>query len=541
MSTLINNIRSGIEDAYKQQFGTKPPKYFKYMMIAFSGTSLLIFRKIFWTLLNKLRSYPHGPIGLPFLGCIIPFSATPFKFLINIGYNYGPITYVPLLASNNIFISDPKLLRKLYQREKIIARPEWHIRPTPAFTDITSIKESLQRRKYASTTVFNLTNTSFVLEKTKQCLDQYIEPLFNEDYIENNRLWYPRNFMHFFALNTVFSATFDYILPFNDPFIKKYSLWGDELVQAAGPAIAADLLHNFTISYPKWLQNKLSYNTVNKGENMLIEWMENNGFMVNVNENILKRTTSAANKKNKVYIDYLINKIDENEINVKKALSDVGMIMAGGVDTTAKSIEYGFLLLAKYPDTQEMIYKELVEVMRKNNLKEFNFNILKQLHVFRAFIYDVLRISCVAPSGLPHMSLDDHIVDIDGKKMVIPKYTICHQNTYFMHKYLDWNDGNKILKKENNDIHLEYWLKDDGGNGNKKFKMNDNFILFGVGKRECVGMSLAMKSIFAVFGLLMAKYKFKAKNNDPNGMDIKQEWGLTLTVEPPVGIIVEKR
>ena len=88
----------------------------------------------------------------------------------------------------------------------------------------------------------------------------------------------------------------------------------------------------------------------------------------------------------------------------------------------------------------------------------------------------------------------------------------------------------------NNEIHLEYWLNDDN-----KFKMNENFISFGVGKRDCVGKSLAMKSMFAVFGLLIPKYKFKAQNDNPNGMNIKQKWGLTLIVDPPIGIYVEKR
>ena len=214
--------------------------------------------------------------------------------------------------------------------------------------------------------------------------------------------------------------------------------------------------------------------------------------------------------------------------------------MVASIDTVSKSAEYGFLLLAKYPDVQEMIYKEMQDVMKENNLKEFDFSILTQLHVFRAFIYEVLRISNVIPFGVPHRTNREHIMDVDGRKMVIPKDTICHSNTFFMHTYLDWNDGNKILKKPNIDIHLEYWLHDDE-DGNKKFKMNDNFILFGAGKRNCVGQGLAMKEMYAMFGLMMSKYKFKAKNNDPNGMNIKQNWNMVMVVDPPLGILVDKR
>ena len=71
--------------------------------------------------------------------------------------------------------------------------------------------------------------------------------------------------------------------------------------------------------------------------------------------------------------------------------------------------------------------------------------------------------------------------------------------------------------------------------------LNDKFVLFGVGKRDCVGRSVAIKALFAIFGLMMTKYKFIANNNKPNEMDIKQEWGLSISVQPPIPINLDKR
>ena len=70
------------------------------------------------------------------------------------------------------------------------------------------------------------------------------------------------------------------------------------------------------------------------------------------------------------------------------------LIMAARIDTTSNSTEYGFLLLAKYPDIQEMIYKQLQDVMK----------LLNELHVLCAFIHEVLRISSVTPTELPHIT-----------------------------------------------------------------------------------------------------------------------------------------
>ena len=82
---------------------------------------------------------------------------------------------------------------------------------------------------------------------------------------------------------------------------------------------------------------------------------------------------------------------------------------------------------------------------------------------------------------------------------------------------------------------MEYWLDEDG-----KFKINDNFVLFGAGKRGCVGQSVAIKAMYAMFGLMMNKYKFIAKNDDPEGLSIEQKWGFVLSVAT-IGVNVQKR
>ena len=98
----------------------------------------------------------------------------------------------------------------MYVNEKIIARPPFTIRPTPAFSDMISISESFKRRKHASATVNNLTSTSFVLIQSKKCINEYIEPILNEKFANKNELWFPSDFMYFMAMNSIFSATFDY-------------------------------------------------------------------------------------------------------------------------------------------------------------------------------------------------------------------------------------------------------------------------------------------------------------------------------------------
>ena len=50
---------------------------------------------------------------------------------------------------------------------------------------------------------------------------------------------------------------------------------------------------------------------------------------------------------------------------------------------------------------------------------------------------------------------------------------------------------------------------DDGG---LRFTMNESFIGFGVGKRDCVGRQLAMKEIQFTLGHLLLNYKISLMN-----------------------------
>ena len=514
----------------KEQFGRRAHKYFKYITIA---SGLLLIRNIFWMLLKKMRSYPSGPIGLPFIGCLLQYGSSPRKFLVNIAIKYGAISYVQLLSSRNIFISDPKLLNKLYgKQEKIIDRASIHTQRIPSLWDLSGqIWE--KRRKYITNSVLKVSKTSVTLLNIKHCIEKYIDPSMNK-IIDNNELWYPSNHIYYISLNNILSATFGVLLSFDDPFIAKYSNLTKRFTKSVQNTILFDLMFNFNESISKWIKKRTVWKIGKEADILIIEWMRSNGFIIDPQQNILRRSNNKTKEKiSNIYIDFVISKLNMNEITVYDIISDINVILGAATDTTSKSSQYGFLLLAKYPDIQQMVYNELQIIMKQNNLKQFDFNILNDLHVFRAFIHEVLRISSVNATGTPHVTNREHIIHINQKKIVIPKFTICHSNTYFIQKYLDWNDTNKVYKQENNEIHLDYWLNDG------KFKVNDNFVLFGVGTRNCGGKSLALKAIYTIFGLMINKYKFKAENH--NNMNIKQGWSHTLYIDPPIGIYVEKR
>ena len=218
-------------------------------------------------------------------------------------------------------------------------------------------------------------------------------------------------------------------------------------------------------------------------------------------------------------------------------------LIAGG-DTTSHSMEYGLIYLSKYPELQNELYNELSKVFKdKNNINLYS-NVGK-LHVFRAFIRDILRLSSVATYGFPRRAIkaipvqiyDDILKkDID---VIIPKNSVIMGNIPYANKCSPyWKEYN--TNKSNNkygEINLDAWLETTN-NGNKVFKMNNNFVSFSIGKRNCIGMSLALKEIQCFFAHMIMNYKFSLSNAN---QEITQSWGVIRRIDPEIGIIIKKR
>ena len=162
--------------------------------------------------------------------------------------------------------------------------------------------------------------------------------------------------------------------------------------------------------------------------------------------------------------------------------------------------------------------------------------------IFKAFIYECLRISSIAPRGISHTCNQDTQITInENKKWVIPANSWIILNIAYIQRGLSSNEcwKNKKYNLLMNDICLQNWLVEDN-NGNLKFKMNESFVAFGVGTRDCVGQQLALKEIYLIIGYLILHYQFCAQNNDTS-FEIKRRDGLTVEIENEVPVLVTKR
>ena len=177
---------------------------------------------------------------------------------------------------------------------------------------------------------------------------------------------------------------------------------------------------------------------------------------------------------------------------------------AGG-ETVGSTLSWLFMYMSLNPKIQDKCYEELTEKLGKKS-NAIYWQIVNQLKVWTlqggriptiddravlpfcdATIMEVQRLSCVAPSSVPHRANEDGF--LDGYK--IPKGCMMFYNIIAFHLDPDYWDEPEVF---NPDRFL------DGKN-------KDQFVPFGMGKRICMGEALARSELFMFTALILQNFR----------------------------------
>merc|ERR1719468_636202 len=111
---------------------------------------------------------------------------------------------------------------------------------------------------------------------------------------------------------------------------------------------------------------------------------------------------------------------------------------------------------------------------------------------------------------------------------MIPKGTLIFPNLHRITR-------NPDAFQEPNDFKPERFLDEHG-----KYVKNEHNVPFSVGKRDCLGKSLALTQFFLFFASLMQRYTFTSIHEDLSKVDIQPVIMFTQTPKP-FEVILKKR
>uniref|UniRef100_A0A4W6DJ00 Cytochrome P450, family 2, subfamily AE, polypeptide 1 n=1 Tax=Lates calcarifer TaxID=8187 RepID=A0A4W6DJ00_LATCA len=187
------------------------------------------------------------------------------------------------------------------------------------------------------------------------------------------------------------------------------------------------------------------------------------------------------------YIDCYLNEIQTNEGKADSSFDEENLIMsvldlfAAGSETTATTLRWAFLYMAKYPEIQAKVQAEIDCVIGQS--KQPSTEDRPSLPYTDAVIHEVQRISNIVPLSLPHVTTRD--IQLGG--YTIPKgVTIIPNLTSVLFDKNEWETPYTF--------NPGHFLNEEG-----KFVKRAAFIPFSAGKRVCLGENLARMELFLFF------------------------------------------
>uniref|UniRef100_A0A1I7TNA2 CYtochrome P450 family n=1 Tax=Caenorhabditis tropicalis TaxID=1561998 RepID=A0A1I7TNA2_9PELO len=200
-------------------------------------------------------------------------------------------------------------------------------------------------------------------------------------------------------------------------------------------------------------------------------------------------------------------------LNMTNLCASVVDFWIAGMETTSNSLRWHLAYMMKYPEIQDKVRKEILEVVGPNRLPSMSDK--PNMPYTQAVIHEVQRHSNMIPMLGTHMNVDS--TTIQGKG--IPAGTWVMAQIWSVMKH------DKVFE-DSHKFNPDRYLLSDGKTFDKA--VLEKTIPFSIGKRNCVGEGLARMELFLIFSALIQKYEFVATSN----IDLKPVWGAVLTTKP---------
>ncbi|KAI8795725.1 cytochrome P450 2U1 isoform X1 [Biomphalaria glabrata] len=198
-----------------------------------------------------------------------------------------------------------------------------------------------------------------------------------------------------------------------------------------------------------------------------------------------------------------------DELNLSRNIDN---LFIAGTETTSTTIMWCLLYMLHYPEVQKKIYKEIVEQIGTE--RPPNITDKSNLKYLAAVIMEVQRKASIVPLSGPHLCNKDST--LGGYN--IPKGTIVMPNLDAIHASKEiWGDPENFRPER---------FLDAKGNIIKR----EELMPFSIGRRICLGESLAKMELFLYLSTLFQKFEFLPASPDkvPPLLDT---WGLVAAPE----------
>ena len=446
------------------------------------------------------KNYPPGPrFPLPIIGDSYRMAdGSLTKTIASMRAKYGDVFGFYLTGNLRVvFVCDPDVIQDVANDEDFV--PRWCTEIAVKFrggyscgTDLpgvlfTSGRTWKEQRRF---TLSTLRDFGFGKQTMEQFIDEelekFIEFLEEKSQSGKNSI-YPKHLFSLTVVNSLWRMINGNSFELNNPKLNDLIRWLDDFVQEVSKVTV-----NLTMAY-----NSLALIFETLGITRVVKtWSE---LMDVGSETIDEHIENFdADAQPADYVDAYLARIHcENDpessffgksghLNLRSTLTD---LFFAGIETTTTTLTWAMLFMAKYTDIQLKVQEELDCVIGQGRLP--NLDDRARTPYTEATMHEIQRISNVLPLAVPHMSPNNKTAKINGYE-IPPK-------TYIMLAIGEMLSDPKTFENPE-EFNPDRFIRDG------KFVPNPRVVPFGIGKRRCLGETLAKAQLYMYFTTILQRY-----------------------------------
>ncbi|CAI9161578.1 unnamed protein product [Rangifer tarandus platyrhynchus] len=468
-----------------------------------------------WVLLARGRPKAHGrlppgPRPLPFLGNLLQMDRKGLlKSFLRFQQKYGDVFTVYLGPRPVVIICGTEAIREALvdQAEVFSGRAKIAV-VDPVFQGYGVVFatgerwKALRRFSLATMRDFGMGKRSVEerIQEEAQCLVEELRKT-------QGALQDPVFYFHSITANIICSIVFGKRFDYRDPeFLRLLDLFFQSFV------LISSLSSQVFELYPSFLKYfPGSHRQIYKN------LQEINAF---IGRSVEKHRETLDPNAPQDFIDCYLLRMEKDKSDPQSHFDHQNLIISvlslffAGTETTSTTLRYGFLLMLKYPHITERIHKEIDQVI--GSYRPPALDDRAQMPYTDAVIHEIQRFSDLIPIGVPHMvTKDTHF-----RGYILPKGI-----TVYPILSSALQDPRHFEKP--NAFYPGHFLDAQGN-----FRRPEVFIPFSMGKRLCLGESLARSELFLFLTSLLQNFSLGSPKA-PEDIDLTpRENGLGRA--PPV-------
>ncbi|KAG7166993.1 Cytochrome P450 2L1-like 1 [Homarus americanus] len=323
------------------------------------------------------------------------------------------------------------------------------------------------------------------------------------------------------VLNIIWKLTADIRYDVDDPKTQKFQdMIIDVLEKSQGPSLIFDMCPWLVTICPPFVNKYLGVTS------MLESYAKIKEFMLRV---VKEHQASLDPEKPRDYIDFYLLEMEAQQSNPESTMSELDLwvhvadLFTAGSETTNHTLMWALMILAKYPDVQARVQREIDDVVARGTLPTLQDK--PKLPYLEAVIHEVNRFVSLAPLGFTHSARTDTQLagfTIPKGTMIIPNQEMCHKDPTYWEKP--------------EEFYPEHFLDSEG----KLSLRKENYLPFSIGRRVCPGESLARMQLYFFLSALLQNFTFSEPEGEP--LDLQKDPStLFLNYPKPLNVVITTR